>query len=160
MPLPLLTETLAEKRWREEQMKEEERGTSKGGGEALAKRVETEDGASKGRFRRRKLKAAAGFDAWLWLVVMITNYMFAGGPVWQPRNLEHLGRRTEHQGTMLDGHRRRVARFLGAEVTLTPERELGKRLGPGGQSLKEGKALGMAQGKRGDRSKALPEEEG
>ena len=40
---------------------------------------------------------AAGFDAWLWRLVMIANYTFAGGAAWQARNLEHLGRRTALQ---------------------------------------------------------------
>lgn len=105
MPLPVLEESPAEHRLR----RAEEMGGTMGG--------------ERRKMGRTRAREAAGFDAWVWLLVMVANYMYCGGEAWEPRLMVHLGGRTEVQEKMLRGHELRVRRFLGASTTLTPASE-------------------------------------
>ena len=65
MPLPILEESLAESRLAQELCVMQEKGAGVSRKEALKKRS-----------RMRRLREEAGFGAWIWLAVMVANYMF------------------------------------------------------------------------------------
>ena len=99
MPLPLPMVTEAERDWDQHCAKE---GT----------RRQTTTG--------KLLLRAAGRAAWIWLSVMMCNYMYCGGVKWEARLMGHKGEWTETQKLMMEGFERRVGRFLGVENGLTP----------------------------------------
>ena len=72
------------------------------------------------REKRRRMRDEAGFEAWVWLVVMVANFMFCGGEAWEARRCVHAGRRTAVQEKRLHGHELRVARFLGVDTAVSP----------------------------------------
>ena len=122
MPLPVLEETLEETRW----VEAERRRGRDGPGSKRAKAM-------------RDLQDNAGFCAWVWLAVMVANYMYCGGEGWDARRCVHLARRTAVQEQMLHGHELRVARFLGVDTAVSPgDRGAGEEV-----QLKRARASGV-----------------
>ena len=67
----------------------------------------------------------------VWLLVMVANFMYFGGEQWEAKALVHMGKRSEVQEMMLDGHRRRVGRFLGVVASAG----VGAKLRVGGECV-------------------------
>ena len=74
MPLPIVEETPAEALWHT--IEEVGRGDSREGELKVRLRGPVR---SLRKEKRRRLKDEAGFEAWVWLVVMVASFMFCGG---------------------------------------------------------------------------------
>ena len=99
MPLPIPMMTRVEEEW---------------------ERLRKERGGRKQIGEGKRLLRAAGRAAWIWLCVMIANYMYCGGRQWEGRLMRHREGLSPTQELMLEGFERRVGRFWGVENGLTP----------------------------------------